>query len=157
MTPFYTARVGGELEVWLEGEVYRFRAEEGPAPPTARSASLARSGEVRSPMPGLVLKVLVQAGAEVAAQDPLVVIESMKMELTVTAPAPGRVSEVLYDVGGRVDRVVEVARPPQAMDQIRRRAPPTTPPPSCWRTSSTCCGARRTPTAMAPAAICRAS
>jgi biotin carboxyl carrier protein len=48
--------------------------------------------------------VLAEPGATVSAHAPLVVIESMKMELTVTAPADGNVAEVLCEPGGRVDR-----------------------------------------------------
>jgi acetyl-CoA/propionyl-CoA carboxylase biotin carboxyl carrier protein len=99
---FYWARVDGDLQLWLGGEVYHFRvAEAGRA--DRRAEALRPGGEVAAPMPGLVLNVLVAPGQEVAAQAPLVVLESMKMELTIPAPAPGRVAEVWVAPGDRVD------------------------------------------------------
>ena len=50
--------------------------------------------EIHAPMPGLVLQVLVEAGQEVAAGDGLVVLEAMKMENELRAPAAGTVAAV---------------------------------------------------------------
>ena len=58
---------------------------------------------VEAPMVGKVLQVLVQVGDEVAEDDPVVVMEAMKMEINVVAPAAGRVSEVRVAVGDSVD------------------------------------------------------
>lgn len=52
-------------------------------------------GVVRSPVPAVVASVSVQEGDEVAAGDPLVVLEVMKLETTVHAQAAGRVRKVL--------------------------------------------------------------
>jgi len=52
-------------------------------------------GVVRAPMPAVVLAVLVKKGDEVAAGDRLVLLEAMKTEMSVVAPADGRVSDVL--------------------------------------------------------------
>ncbi|MEH0111361.1 biotin carboxylase N-terminal domain-containing protein [Tersicoccus sp. MR15.9] len=57
--------------------------------------------EVRSPMPGTVVAVLAEAGATVTAGAPLVVVEAMKMEHALTAPADGVVA-VHVAVGDRV-------------------------------------------------------
>jgi biotin carboxyl carrier protein len=48
---------------------------------------------------GLVSEVLVEPGATVATGDALVVLESMKMEIPVPAPVPGRVGSVAVVVG----------------------------------------------------------
>jgi urea carboxylase len=45
-------------------------------------------------VPGNIWKILVEDGASVAAGDPVAIIESMKMEITVTAHAAGRVSDL---------------------------------------------------------------
>ena len=58
------------------------------------SADEAAPGEVRAEMTGTVLEVLVGAGDEVTLGAPLLVVEAMKMEHVVTAPAPGTVTEV---------------------------------------------------------------
>ncbi|MGW4773630.1 acetyl/propionyl/methylcrotonyl-CoA carboxylase subunit alpha [Nocardia sp. NPDC004278] len=57
--------------------------------------------EIRSPMPGSVIAVPVDNGATVAAGAPVVVVEAMKMEHTLTAPVAGTV-EVLVEPGTQV-------------------------------------------------------
>ncbi|HEX6902300.1 MAG TPA: carboxyl transferase domain-containing protein [Thermoanaerobaculia bacterium] len=52
-------------------------------------------GTVRSPVPAVVVSLAVQEGDEVAAGDPLAVLEAMKLETTVHAHAPGRVRKIL--------------------------------------------------------------
>ncbi|MEW6283492.1 MAG: acetyl-CoA carboxylase biotin carboxyl carrier protein subunit, partial [Candidatus Eremiobacterota bacterium] len=59
-------------------------------------------GEVESSMPGTVLQLRVEPGDAVQAGDPLVVMESMKMEMTVEAPAAGTVREVCCGQGDMV-------------------------------------------------------
>ena len=53
---------------------------------------------------------LLPAGSEVEAGAPLLVIEAMKMEHTIVAPAAGRVAEVLYRVGDPVAEGAELIR-----------------------------------------------
>ncbi len=74
---------------------------EDPRFPVPGSALAA--GSLTAPMPGTVLRVAVQTGAEVRAGDVLVVLEAMKMEHGVKAVADGVVSEVLVAAGGQVD------------------------------------------------------
>ncbi len=59
-------------------------------------------GGLTAPMPGKILAVLVQPGAEVEKGAPLVVMEAMKMEHTIAAPAKGRVTAVLHAAGEQV-------------------------------------------------------
>lgn len=58
--------------------------------------------EVKSEMAGVVEQVLVEIGAEVAAEDELVVLSAMKMEIPVLAPKAGRVVEVLVEQGDAI-------------------------------------------------------
>src|SRR5206468_9586090 len=58
--------------------------------PTAHVAA----GSLLAPMPGSVVRVLVTSGDSVVVGQPLVVLEAMKMEHTVAAPAAGSVSDV---------------------------------------------------------------
>ncbi len=60
--------------------------------------------EVRAPMPGLVTRVLAEAGQRVDAGDGLVVIEAMKMENELRAREPGRVAGIAVRPGDVVDR-----------------------------------------------------
>jgi acetyl-CoA/propionyl-CoA carboxylase, biotin carboxylase, biotin carboxyl carrier protein len=69
---------------------------------TADLADAAADGDVRAPMPGQVLLVHAATGDRVTAGDPLVVLESMKMELVLTAPVDGEVAELTVAVGDKV-------------------------------------------------------
>ena len=62
----------------------------------------AHDGDITSPMPGSVIAVRAVAGAAVSKGDPLVVVEAMKMEHTLTAPMDGTVADVLVRVGQQV-------------------------------------------------------
>ncbi|MCV7348986.1 acetyl/propionyl/methylcrotonyl-CoA carboxylase subunit alpha [Mycobacterium parmense] len=61
----------------------------------------ARRAEIVSPMPGNVIAVQVDSGAEVNEGDVVVIVEAMKMEHSLAAPAAGQV-EVLVSVGDQV-------------------------------------------------------
>ena len=63
---------------------------------------LAPAGSLLAPMPGLVLRVLAEPGARVTAGQPLLVLEAMKMEQTVSAPADGVVAELRAKAGEQV-------------------------------------------------------
>jgi acetyl/propionyl-CoA carboxylase alpha subunit len=60
-------------------------------------------GSLVAPMPGTVVRVVVEAGQAVEANDLLVVLEAMKMEHRVTSPAAGTVAEVRVKAGQTVD------------------------------------------------------
>ena len=60
-------------------------------------------GELVSPLQGTVLKVAVEKGAEVAEGALVCVIEAMKMENEITAPAAGKIEELNVSEGGAVN------------------------------------------------------
>ena len=60
-------------------------------------------GDVTTPVPGRVVKVLVTEGTRVAAGDPVLVIEAMKMENRVTAPTDGTVKAIHVKEGDSVN------------------------------------------------------
>ena len=66
--------------------------------------------EVRSEMVANVWKVVVKAGDQVAAGDPLVILESMKMEIPVEAPEAGTVQQLAVEEGGVVQEGDLIAR-----------------------------------------------
>jgi acetyl-CoA/propionyl-CoA carboxylase biotin carboxyl carrier protein len=74
------------------------------APPAALRGARAGSadGTVRSPMPGTILAVHVTTGDVVSAGQPVLVVEAMKMEHTVTAPLGGVVNELTAKAGQQV-------------------------------------------------------
>jgi len=59
--------------------------------------------EVRAHITGTVWKILVKPGDQVVAEQPLVILESMKMEMPVEAPDAGRVASVAVNEGASVD------------------------------------------------------
>ena len=77
----------------------RVRAARGKG---AADAAVAKK-DIRSPMPGRVIKVLVAAGDSVAPGAPLVVVEAMKMENELSAEGPGTVKDVLVKPGDAVE------------------------------------------------------
>ena len=76
-------------------------APAAPAPAPAASGSGA-DGEVVSPMPGKILKVIADNGAHVEAGDVILILEAMKMENEIVAPIAGTVS-LSVSVGQTVD------------------------------------------------------
>jgi 3-methylcrotonyl-CoA carboxylase alpha subunit len=69
---------------------------------------------LESPMHGKVLQVLVEAGDHVEDEQPLVIIEAMKMEFMVRAPHTGVVAKINYGAGEQVavgDILVEMGKP----------------------------------------------
>jgi len=60
--------------------------------------------ELKAPMPGLVLKLAVEAGQEIKKDDPLVVLEAMKMENVLKSPADAVVKGIAVEVGQAVEK-----------------------------------------------------
>jgi len=67
-------------------------------------------GRLTAPMPGKVVSFFVQAGDKVTAGQPLAVMEAMKMEHTIAAPADGEVAELLFAPGDQVAEGDELLR-----------------------------------------------
>ncbi len=81
---------GTELSFAYDGEIWMAEISgKG-----ARTRAKHRDHSMSAPMPGVVLKILVAAGDEVAKGTPLVILEAMKMEHQLTAPRDGRVASI---------------------------------------------------------------
>jgi 3-methylcrotonyl-CoA carboxylase alpha subunit len=109
---------GGELRLRLDGHAYRARAVRAGGDwhlfcnGDSRRLSLkellagaeadTRAGSLAAPMPGKVIQVMVKEGSRVAKGDPLLILEAMKMEHTITAPADGVVRAIHYGAGEQV-------------------------------------------------------
>jgi biotin carboxyl carrier protein len=61
------------------------------------------SVEVKAPMPGKILEVLVKVGDSVKEDDEVVMLEAMKMENPIYAPAGGTVTEIKVKANDSVD------------------------------------------------------
>jgi propionyl-CoA carboxylase alpha chain len=85
--------VDSELGASVFEEVDRF-----PLPQTS-----AAPGSLLAPMPGVVVRVLVDCGQQVSIGDILVVVEAMKMEHAIRAPYDGTVTELRVTAGQQVE------------------------------------------------------
>ncbi|MES2481024.1 MAG: acetyl/propionyl/methylcrotonyl-CoA carboxylase subunit alpha [Pseudomonadota bacterium] len=70
----------------------------------------AEGGRLTAPMPGKVISFAVKAGDTVRRGQPLAVMEAMKMEHTIAAPADGVVAELLYAPGDQVGDGAELLK-----------------------------------------------
>jgi 3-methylcrotonyl-CoA carboxylase alpha subunit len=68
----------------------------------------AEGGRLTAPMPGKIVALLTEKGAVVEKGAPLLIMEAMKMEHTIAAPACGIVEELLYAVGDQVSEGVQL-------------------------------------------------
>ena len=90
----------GRLAAIIDGRPYAFELVDPLAPPRAEAAG---GGKISAPIPGYVTKLLVESGDAVKRGQALLVLEAMKMELTLTAPADGTIEEVRAQVGEMVE------------------------------------------------------
>ena len=104
------ARDGDTLWVGTDGWSWPVHSQTGSATEQAQG-----DGDLRAPMPGQVLLVPTTVGDRVRAGDPVVVLESMKMELVIASPVDGLVSELNVAAGEKV-----------AVDQPLARVEPAT-------------------------------
>ncbi len=103
------ARIGDEtFEIWPEMEAGPALAktalvEASPKPATGLPADQPTSASsVAAPLPGTVTEIMVSAGSQVQAGNPLLVIEAMKMKNTIRAARAGTVKEIHVVVGQSV-------------------------------------------------------
>ena len=68
------------------------------------SSSANKVLEIKAPMPGLVLNVIVEEGQEVNKGDSLLVLEAMKMENIIKSPTVGIVKKILIRKGDKVEK-----------------------------------------------------
>ena len=99
-----------QVEVEVNGKLFSVRVfsdEKSDAGKPRRKGDKAHrtsatEGAIAAPMQGTIVKVLVEEGQEVVAEDPVCVLEAMKMESEIRAPKDGVVSEVFVEAGQSV-------------------------------------------------------
>jgi biotin carboxyl carrier protein len=102
----------GELLVGLEGRTISVIVNGRRRAHAEAGAHGHGQASIAAPMPGRVVRVLVETGQEVAARQAVVVVEAMKMENELRAPRAGRVKEISVTAGmsveaGRILAVIE--------------------------------------------------
>jgi biotin carboxyl carrier protein len=101
--PALIATRGDDVFVHVEGESYQLTYEH-PLERLAHQAHGAVGDGIRAPMPGSLVVAQVKAGDTVAKGQALLVMESMKMETTLTAARDGVVQAVHFAPGQTFDR-----------------------------------------------------
>jgi biotin carboxyl carrier protein len=99
----YRARVVRQKDrifVWLAGKNFEFQI---PSADEAGTHGGEKSPEVRAPMPGTLIKLLVKEGDAVEEGQVLAVLEAMKMEHQLRAPLAGSVQKVSGTIGAIID------------------------------------------------------
>jgi biotin carboxyl carrier protein len=91
-------RDGSTVWVRFEGRTYRFERVGGRTRERTDTG-----GDLSSPMPGQVQKVLVSVGDAVEVHQPIMVVEAMKMQLEIKAPHAGTVKRILAEQGAQIE------------------------------------------------------
>ncbi len=92
-------RHGMDLTIMAQGAVHRLVLQD----PYAHAGEQEEvGGTLTAPMPGKVVAVMVESGAQVKKGTPLMILEAMKMEHTISAPTDGRIAELMFSVGALV-------------------------------------------------------
>ncbi|MBB5162598.1 biotin carboxylase N-terminal domain-containing protein [Mycobacterium sp. AZCC_0083] len=108
--PFDVARYGspGSQDVFVDGPLGPVRLMAQPRFPDPDAA--VAQGSLLAPMPGSVIRVGAAIGDQVTAGQPLIWLEAMKMEHTITAPSGGVLAELNVAAGQQVDVGAVLAR-----------------------------------------------
>jgi acetyl/propionyl-CoA carboxylase alpha subunit len=99
--------IDGVVYVFRDGDAYEFHLETGEAEGGELAAG---DGAILSPMPGKIVSVAAKAGAKLKKGDPILVLEAMKMEHTLTAPFDGKLAELNAKAGAQVSEGVVLAK-----------------------------------------------
>ena len=97
----YAVKIEGD-KATVNGKTYDVSIVEGMKEVGASGASNGAGTEVKSPLPGAILKVIAREGDMVEEGDVLFLMEAMKMETEIKAPCAGKVGSIRVDVGATV-------------------------------------------------------
>jgi biotin carboxyl carrier protein len=100
-------RDNGRTSVFLLGRRFDCVVEDERLATIRRVAGAAAAGsgcEIRAPMPGLVVRIVKEAGEKVKRGESVIIVEAMKMENELPAPEDGVVKDVRVETGQAVDK-----------------------------------------------------
>ena len=96
----YTVVVNGNsYEVQIHDELDRLIKELG-----FEVGAGAKVNEIFSPMPGLIFDLMVKEGEEVAEDQPLMILEAMKMENVISSPRNGVIKKIAVEKGQAIEK-----------------------------------------------------
>ena len=87
----YTVKIGNELDALIKEMGFEVGASK-------------QVNAIKAPMPGLILEVSVSEGQEVKENDPLLILEAMKMENSIVSPRSGKIKSVVAIKGAAVEK-----------------------------------------------------
>ncbi len=96
-------RFGKKYQVSTRGEVYDFSVTDEREVVTTEKEQISGRIVVTAPMPGLVVDLMYEVGAEVEADKGILVLEAMKMQNEITSPVKGIITEIPVEQGSSVN------------------------------------------------------
>lgn len=104
-----TTKLGnGKYGFLLDGVFYeavvRTRLQEAANEYLKKKGALTHQGEIKAPMPGLIIKINKKIGDEVEIGESVLVLEAMKMENDVRSPTAGKIKEIRPKEGASVEK-----------------------------------------------------
>jgi 3-methylcrotonyl-CoA carboxylase alpha subunit len=100
---FFAVRKDDRVHVWLDGKTYDLEYVDSSPRRGSAAAASSSGGDLKAPMPGTILDIKVHAGDTFEPHDAIILMESMKMEMTLSVPHAGRVESIKCKVGELVD------------------------------------------------------
>ncbi len=100
------AQIGEELTIFVQGKTHILKL------PSLINDNQDKQdkNKLTAPMPGSIISILVKAGEMVKCGDPLLIMEAMKMEHTITAPADGKVETIFFSKGEQVEESAQLVK-----------------------------------------------
>ncbi len=96
---------GDNVSILFGGRTHRIERVD---PMALRDVDLDEGGKVTAPLPGKIVQVQVEVGTSVGKGDPLLILEAMKMEHTITAPRDAVIAGLPFASGEQVEEGVEL-------------------------------------------------
>jgi biotin carboxyl carrier protein len=104
MTDCFAEMDETHIHIFIEGRSYSFeKVKVGYDFEMSAEGVKSDREEIKPPMPGSVVKLLVENGQEVSEGEGLIIVEAMKMETTIYTSISGVVSEISVEAGQQVD------------------------------------------------------
>jgi pyruvate carboxylase subunit B len=98
----YNVKVSGK-DVTVNGRTYQVSQDGSTSGQAPASQSDGGGQIVSAEMPGKVIRIETQVGDHVNAGDPIVILEAMKMEMTVSSPISGTISEISVNANDQIE------------------------------------------------------